>query len=98
VSQLHAAGAKVIHGDWNEECGRELESQFSPSSTGGETQFVKTDVTDYDSVLNLFDTAWKKYKRVDIAISNAGLQEAGNWFDPSLDIESIKTVRLLKLS
>ena len=53
---------------------------------------MKTDVTDYDSVLNLFAVAWKKYGRVDIAISNAGIQEIGNWFDPGLNIESLKTV------
>jgi hypothetical protein len=93
VSQLHAAGAKVIHGDWDEEASKH-DTQLSTSSTsGGETQFVKTDVTNYDSVMNLFDTAWKKYARVDIAICNAGIQESGNWFDPSLDLESIKTVR-----
>jgi NAD(P)-dependent dehydrogenase (short-subunit alcohol dehydrogenase family) len=53
---------------------------------------VKTDVTDYESVLKLFDTAWKKYGKVDIAISNAGIQEVGSLFDPGLGLESVKTV------
>lgn len=57
------------------------------------THFVKTDVTDYESLLHLFDTAWKQFGRVDIAISNAGLQEAGTWFDPALDLETVKAVR-----
>jgi NAD(P)-dependent dehydrogenase (short-subunit alcohol dehydrogenase family) len=58
---------------------------------------VQIDVTDYDSVLRLFDTAWKKYGRVDVAISNAGIQEVGNLFDPGLDLESIKIVNSLLL-
>lgn len=53
---------------------------------------MKTDVTDYDSVLKLFDTAWKKYGQIDIAISNAGVQEVGNWFDPGLDLDGVQTV------
>jgi NAD(P)-dependent dehydrogenase (short-subunit alcohol dehydrogenase family) len=58
---------------------------------------VKTDVTDYESLLRLFEAAWEKFGRVDIAISNAGLQEAGNWFDPSLDLESLKAVSCILL-
>ena len=38
------------------------------------------------------------FGRVDIAIMNAGLQEVGNWFDPSLDLESVKAVSFPFLS
>ena len=55
---------------------------------------MKTDVTDYDSIINLFEVARTKYGRVDIAISNAGITEKENWFDPNLDLTSIKTVVL----
>ena len=85
----------MIHGDWDEEGGQKVDSDLITSDgtpMGGSSHFVKTDVTDYDSVLSLFEEAWKRYQRVDIAISNAGIQEIGNWFDPSLDISSIKTV------
>ena len=81
-----------MHGDWDE-AGSELDADLNGTPAEGEAEFVKTDVTDYDSVLRLFDTAWKKYGRVDIAISNAGIQEAGNWFDPALSLETIKTAR-----
>jgi len=95
VTLLHSSGAKVIHGDWDSTNGGKVDTSLSsPSPKGGETTFVKTDVTDYESVLNLFDIAWKKYGRVDVAISNAGIQEIGNWFDPGLDLESVKEVRL----
>lgn len=60
------------------------------TSSSGESHFVKTDVSDYASVVALFEKAWDLYHRVDIAISNAGVQEAGQWFDPSLTRETIK--------
>lgn len=85
-----------MHGDWDAVGGQELDAELKKKGDGGkggETDFVQTDVTDYDAVLKLFDTAWKKYGRVDIAVSNAGIQEAGNWFDPGLDLETVKTVR-----
>lgn len=87
-----------MHGDSSKHhwdvAGQNLDSELE-SEAGGETHFVYTDVTDYDSVLRLFDTAWKKYGRVDIAISNAGIQEVGNLFDPGLDLDSVKIVSLL---
>jgi len=89
---LHVAGAIVIHGDWNDVGGRQVDEKLHQDQFPAPSIFVKTDVTDYESVLNLFDIALSKFGRVDIAISNAGLQEAGNWFDPSLDIESIRAV------
>lgn len=85
----------MVHGDWDSEGGQKLDASLSSASGEGETQFVRTDVTKYDSVISLFDVAWKKYSRVDIAISNAAIQEIGNLFDPGLDLESIKVVRLL---
>jgi NAD(P)-dependent dehydrogenase (short-subunit alcohol dehydrogenase family) len=94
VQTLHAHGAVVIHGDWDEIGGTQLDVKIRESRVHpAPVQFVKTDVTNYESLLNLFETAWTMFRRVDIAISNAGLQEAGDWFDPRLDIESVKIVR-----
>jgi len=91
VILLHSSGAKVIHGDWDSINGQKVDTSLtSPSPKGGETTFVKTDVTDYDSIINLFEVAREKYGRVDVAISNAGITELENWFDPSLSLESIK--------
>ncbi|KIW96773.1 uncharacterized protein Z519_02164 [Cladophialophora bantiana CBS 173.52] len=71
-------GAKVISGD------------ITPASTDVENvQHVSTDVTSYSSLSNLFRLAFKTYGRVDIAISNAGLIEPGNIFDPSIDLQSV---------
>ncbi|KAH6715828.1 hypothetical protein BKA61DRAFT_719889 [Leptodontidium sp. MPI-SDFR-AT-0119] len=68
----------------------QAQAQVLVQVPGGETTFVQTDVTDYASVLNLFDTAWKKYGRVDVAISNAGVQEIGSWFEKGLDLEGVR--------
>jgi NAD(P)-dependent dehydrogenase (short-subunit alcohol dehydrogenase family) len=105
VHLLHSHGAKVVHGDWDSISGSAIDTSLPQSSSsspspsllsviGGETTFVKTDVTSYLSILNLFEVAREKYGRVDIAISNAGITEKENWFDPSLDLESIRTVFL----
>ncbi|KAH7317830.1 hypothetical protein BKA65DRAFT_515258 [Rhexocercosporidium sp. MPI-PUGE-AT-0058] len=97
VTLLFTHGAKVIHGDWDASAGSAVDNSLSSSLTspkvpGGESTFVQTDVTSYSSVLNLFDTAWKKYGRVDVAISNAGVQEFGGWFEKGLGLEGVKTV------
>jgi len=90
VKLLNSSGAIVVHGDWDSIGGCHLDAEIRKSSSPAPIQFVKTDVTDYESLLRLFGTAWDTFGRVDIAIMNAGLQEAGNWFDPGLDLESVK--------
>jgi len=41
-------------------------------------------------VLDLFKLAYKKYGRVDTALTLAGLMEIGNWFDPNLTLETVE--------
>lgn len=50
--------------------------------TQANVTFVKTDVTDYASVLALFRAAWDAHGRIDHAVSNAGLVEIGQLFTP----------------
>lgn len=84
--QLYSShGANVIFGDVDTARGTALANSL-PSNT----HFVRTDVTQYDSLLSLFEKAYELYSRVDIAISNAGLIEIPGWFDPSLDLTTIK--------
>jgi NAD(P)-dependent dehydrogenase (short-subunit alcohol dehydrogenase family) len=87
-----------VHGDWDEEGGSAFDdrlhhhSQHSGGDDGRRSHFVRLDVTDYESVVNIFDFAWRTYGKVDIAISNAGIQEIGNWFDPELGLEGVRIV------
>lgn len=80
VSALYGAGAKVVHGDWDAVGGQKVDADLKTSgSGGGQSKFVQTDVTDYDSIVKLFEFALQEHGRVDVAISNAGIQEIGNW-------------------
>ncbi|KAL3426634.1 hypothetical protein PVAG01_00143 [Phlyctema vagabunda] len=92
VAQLFKAGAKVVHCDWDEIGGQKVTEDLlaNAQSSDGTVDFVKTDVSNYESVLRLFDYAFKKHGQVDIAIANAGISEEGDYFDPSLDLESVK--------
>lgn len=59
--------------------------------------FLRTDVTKYEDLITLFDVALEKYGKVDSAVSNAGVPETGDWFNPDLDLNSIRQVRKLAL-
>lgn len=61
----------------------------SPESTGT-VAFRRVDVRSYEDNLHLFQAAFDQHGRVDHALSVAGVTEGQNWFDPSLDLESVK--------
>lgn len=90
-------GAFVCFGDLDEAAGKALEHEISQlrASKGGEpssVHFVATDVTQYQSVVGLFQACLEKYGRIDSAVSCAGIIEIGNWFDPTLDLDTIRNV------
>jgi NAD(P)-dependent dehydrogenase (short-subunit alcohol dehydrogenase family) len=88
-------GAYVCFGDLAAEAGEAIATKVNGSnSSPPRAVFVQTDVTSYDSVLKLFDTAMDTYGRIDHAVAGAGISEIGNVFDPGLDMESIRQVRL----
>jgi NAD(P)-dependent dehydrogenase (short-subunit alcohol dehydrogenase family) len=53
---------------------------WETASANDRFAFVHTDVTKYDAVVNLFNTAFATHGRIDHAISNAGLVEIGQLF------------------
>ena len=53
---------------------------------------LKTDVSKYEDNLALFRMALERYGKVDHAMSIAGIVEQGNWFHPSLTVESVEQV------
>jgi len=88
---LYEQGANVVFGDLDQVAGNKLVQQLT-SDSPPRVHFMKTDVTDYQSLLALFEFAFEKYGRIDHALPFAGIVEIGNWFDPSLDLSSIKKV------
>jgi NAD(P)-dependent dehydrogenase (short-subunit alcohol dehydrogenase family) len=63
-------GGKVVIAARNEHKGAEVEQQIQ--SEGNEGTFVKTDVTDIDSVQRMVTATVQKYGRLDIVFNNAG--------------------------
>ncbi|ORY58761.1 putative 3-hydroxyacyl-CoA dehydrogenase [Pseudomassariella vexata] len=81
ISQLETAGSRVIYGDIKEP---------KLASDTPNVKFVKTDVTVYESVLNLFKTAWSNHGRIDHAITNAGVVEIGQLFNTGTEDAAIE--------
>ncbi|KAL4880625.1 hypothetical protein BJY04DRAFT_72216 [Aspergillus karnatakaensis] len=53
--------------------------------------FQKTDVTEYQSVLDLFEETFKRYKRIDHVVVTAGSTETEEtWFDHTLNLKAIQ--------
>ncbi|KAF9890128.1 hypothetical protein FE257_006289 [Aspergillus nanangensis] len=53
--------------------------------------FQAVDVTDYQAVVDLFDRAFKTYKRIDHVVVTAGNMEAGeNLFDQNLSLQTVR--------
>lgn len=70
-----AEGAKVVVADLNEEAGRAYSDALNKK--GSDTIFVKTDVTNEESVKKLFEESVKHYGRVDVVFANAGVGGGG---------------------
>jgi len=88
VRLLFEAGASVVFGDMDTKNGELLVEDIKSQ----EVHFMKTDASKYEDNLALFKTAYQKFGKVDHAMSIAGIVEQGNWFDPSLTIESVEQV------
>lgn len=93
VRTLFKIGAHIVFGDIDEASSQNLITELQnahPTSTGS-LAFSKLDVRSYEQNLYLFQLAFDKHGRIDHALSIAGVTEGQNWFDPTLDLESIKT-------
>ncbi|KAJ5190153.1 uncharacterized protein N7498_009138 [Penicillium cinerascens] len=96
VQQCLESGANVCFGDLDNVAGegllRKCQDGFPPEEPDLPTRtiFQTTDVTNYQSVLALFDLAFNTYKRIDHVVSAAGIVEIGNWFDFGLTLQSVR--------
>ncbi|KAI9042453.1 putative 3-hydroxyacyl-CoA dehydrogenase [Aspergillus affinis] len=53
--------------------------------------FQHVDVTNYQEVVDLFDRAFKKYRKIDHVVVTAGSMDTGeNWFDQKLSLVSVR--------
>ena len=80
VRRLASEGARVVVADVNQDAGKRAAEEVSGL-------FVQTDVTDPDSVEELFAAANSEYGSVDIAFNNAGISppEDDSILDTGLD-------------
>ncbi len=75
-SLLHE-NANLIIADLNEEKGLITTSQLKELCSDNSLKFIKTDVSDPDSVKNLIFETVKNFGGIDVFISNAGILKAG---------------------
>ena len=64
-------GAKVVIVDWDEESGKKTAKELHDA--GGDTLFVKCDVSDEDQVKAMYDKAVQTYGDIDVLVNNAGV-------------------------
>lgn len=89
---LVSHGAKVVFGDVNTQAAHSLVSSITTQASDS-IEFLQCDVTKYSDIYNLFKAAHSRHGHIDHAISCAGIFEQGNWFDPSLTIDSVGRAR-----
>lgn len=58
---------------------------------------ARTDVSKYESRLNLFETALKTYRHIDHIITAVGIADSSNPYDHSLTVETVREVRDISL-
>lgn len=89
LALLARQGANIFFGDVNADAANELIHTISSEPNTGKVFFRTTDVTKHSDIYDLFKAAYEQFGRIDHAVSAAGIFEKGNWFDPTLDIESL---------
>jgi NAD(P)-dependent dehydrogenase (short-subunit alcohol dehydrogenase family)/rhamnose utilization protein RhaD (predicted bifunctional aldolase and dehydrogenase) len=77
AKSLYALNVNVIIADLNEETGRTFVSSLSSGKSQNKAIFVKTDVSDPQSVKDLIIAAVREFGGLDVIISNAGILKAG---------------------
>jgi sorbitol-6-phosphate 2-dehydrogenase len=77
AAQLFIEGANLVLMDINEQAGKAVASELNRSTTPNRAWFVKTDVTDLQSVHNAVYETVLEFSGLDVMISNAGVLIAG---------------------
>ena len=77
AAELFEEGANIVIADLNEEVGKEMIGKLNGKEYSNKAIFVKTDVSNPDSVENLIDETTQRFGGLDVMISNAGILRAG---------------------
>jgi NAD(P)-dependent dehydrogenase (short-subunit alcohol dehydrogenase family)/rhamnose utilization protein RhaD (predicted bifunctional aldolase and dehydrogenase) len=77
AESLYALNINVIVADLNEETGKVLADRLSSGKSQNRAIFVRTDVSDAESVKNLLIATVREFGGLDIIVSNAGILRAG---------------------
>jgi len=88
---LYMLRANIVIADMNEKLGTSLVSDMNKSKSSNRAMFVKTDVSDPESVRNLIGATVKEFGGIDIMISNAGILKAGSLDEMEPDVFSKTT-------
>ncbi len=83
--ELFAEGANIVIADLNENAGEELEEELNALNQSNKAFFIKTDVSNPESVEQLITKTVEEFGGLDVMISNAGVLRAGGLdeMDPS---------------
>ncbi len=74
---LFRSSVNVVIADLNEETGNKFVSCMMSGKNSNRVIFVKTDVSDHESVKQLVETTVSEFGGLDIFVSNAGILKAG---------------------
>lgn len=88
---LYDLNANVVVADIDEESGPAFASSLNRPKSSNRALFIKTDVSDADSVMELVSETVKEFGGLDIMISNAGILQAGGLDEMEPDMFSRTT-------
>jgi NAD(P)-dependent dehydrogenase (short-subunit alcohol dehydrogenase family)/rhamnose utilization protein RhaD (predicted bifunctional aldolase and dehydrogenase) len=77
AESLYKLKVNVVIADLNEETGETFASALSHGKSTNKALFIKSDVTDPESVKNLIVSTVREFGGLDIMVSNAGILRAG---------------------
>lgn len=75
-------GAKVVIVDWDEESGKKTAKELHDA--GGDTLFVKCDVSDEQQVNAMYEKAVQAYGDIDVLVNNAGVGVYKSFMDATM--------------
>jgi NAD(P)-dependent dehydrogenase (short-subunit alcohol dehydrogenase family) len=87
---LYGLNINVVIADLNEDTGNSLLSMLVSKKSSGKAIFIRTDVSDPESVKNLIITTVSEFGGLDLMVSNAGILRAGGLdeMDPEIFAKS----------